>query len=240
MLSLMKARSRCREPELMDQPGLDAELHRQALVGLRRVNVVSGTVRALWNPIRQLAEGCPERNIRVLDLACGGGDVARGLAAKARRSGVPLHVDGCDISPVAVAHAQSALQHSGLDNVRFFGCDVLEGPLPDDIYDVVTCSLFLHHLDERDAVRVLRRMGQLTRRLVLVDDLCRSRWGYWMAWFGSRLLTRSPIVHIDGPLSVNGAFTLDEARRLALEAGLTGAHCIRHWPARFLLSWNKP
>ena len=41
-----------------------------------------------------------------------------------------------------------------------------------------------------------------------------------------KVLTRSPIVHVDGPRSVAAAFTVEEVRRLAGQAGL--AHTPGH------------
>src|SRR5438132_3383623 len=101
--------ARNRQPELMDQPGLDAQLHGQALRSLAWVNWFSRTSRMLWRPIRKLAlESNPPRALRILDVACGGGDVAQRLARRARRAGIAVHVDGCDINPVAIAHAREA------------------------------------------------------------------------------------------------------------------------------------
>jgi hypothetical protein len=101
------------------------------------------------------------------------------------------------------------------------------------------CSLFLHHLDEPQAVELLRRMSESARHLVLVNDLIRGRLGYALAWLGTRLLTRSRVVHVDGPLSVEGAFTRAEALELAERAGLHGATIVRRWPCRFLLTWQR-
>ena len=232
--------TRNRQPELMDQPGLDAGLHAHALQSLSRINWLSRTSAIIWSPIRQLVlEASPRRPLRILDVACGGGDVALELARRAHRAGIAVHVDGCDISPVAVNYARDAAVRRHASNVGFFQHDALRNPLPAD-YDVVTCSLFLHHLDDHDAGRMLRSMAAAASQMVVASDLRRSRWGYALAWIACRALTRSPIVHVDGPLSVAAAFTLDEARKLATEAGLPGARVSRHWPQRFLLVWRKP
>jgi hypothetical protein len=98
--------------------------------------------------------------------------------------------------------------------------------------------LFLHHLDEPQAVALLARMAGAARRLVLVNDLNRSRAGYLLAWAGTRLLSTSAVVHTDGPLSVEGAFTIAEATALAEKAGLTGARVEPRWPCRWLLQWR--
>ena len=74
----------------------------------------------------------------------------------------------------------------------------------------------------------------------LVNDLERSRLGWWAAYVGTRLVTRSPMVHFDGVVSVEGAFTADEALAVARQAGLDGATVRRKFPFRYLLSWRRP
>lgn len=238
-MSLVSLKARHREPEWMDQPDIEAGLHHHALAALRRLNRISRTANSLWRPIRRLAAERAEGPLRILDLASGGGDVARGLAKQAARTKLAVQVDGCDISPLAVRHAQERAEREGLTHVRFFAHDVVRDDLPDG-YDAVICSLFLHHLAEDDAVRVMKKMAVAARSLVLIDDLRRSPQGYALVWLGCRLLTRSPVVHVDGPLSVRAAFTLDEAAHLAEQAGLAGYRLSKHWPQRFLLSWRKP
>lgn len=227
--------SRRLEPELMDQPGLDERQHRQALGALQRVNTISGTVRRLWRQIVVLRRSSP---LRILDLASGAGDIALGLAQAAHRAGIAVEIEGCDVSPTAINYAREMVERRGLRNIRFVTRDVLREPLPAD-YDVVTCTLFLHHLAEDDAIAVLRRMAAATKGLVLVDDLRRTRLGYALSWLGTRLLTRSPIVRTDGLLSVSAAFTIVEVAALAQAAGLTDASIVRHWPQRYLLSWSR-
>ena len=100
-------------------------------------------------------------------------------------------------------------------------------------------SLFLHHLDSDDAVTLMRQMSRACRQAVLINDLRRTRFGYALAVLACRLLTRSPIVHVDGPLSVRAAWSDVEVQQLAAEAGLNQPQISHHWPQRFLLSWRK-
>jgi 2-polyprenyl-3-methyl-5-hydroxy-6-metoxy-1,4-benzoquinol methylase len=164
--------------------------------------------------------------------------VTIGLARAARSSGCDVRLVGCDVSQLAVEHARQRAEQVGAA-VEFRCCDAfeLDGSEP---FDVVLCSLFLHHQGEQQGVTLLRQMARCARRLVLVNDLVRSPTGYSLAWLGTRLLTRSPVVHVDGPRSVAAAFTLREARELAERAGLHGARVEPRWPCRYLLSWRKP
>src|SRR5581483_9493076 len=214
-------------------PGLDPAEHRAALAALARINRLSRSADVLWPEIAKLARAAG-RPLRVLDVATGSGDVPARLWAKARRAGVALELAGCDVSPTAVAEAN---RRAGAA-VRFFTHDVIRDPLPTG-YDVVTCSLFLHHLSDDDAAAVLRRMGDAAGRLVLVNDLARSRFNFLAVWLACRLTTRSRVVRFDGPASVRSAFTPAEALALAGRAGLTGATVLHRFPCRFLLSWSR-
>jgi 2-polyprenyl-3-methyl-5-hydroxy-6-metoxy-1,4-benzoquinol methylase len=222
----------------MDQSDLDPAKHGAALRGLARINFWSNSAGILWRPVADLARTTHPQPLRVLDVASGGGDVPVRLWQRARRAGLNVQVEGCDRSPVAVDYATRRAERRGAA-VRFFTADALADDLPGG-YDVVMCSLFLHHLAEDDAVLLLRRMGAAARRLVLVNDLVRSRAGWLLAWVGTRLLSLSPVVHTDGPRSVEGAFTADEVRDLAGRAGLTGSAVARRWPCRLLLTWRRP
>ena len=219
-----------RIPERMDDPALDPAAHRLALAGLARVNRLSRSANLLRPPVRQLLRTTP--TLRVLDVATGSGDVPLSLARRGRGR---LDVSGCDVSPTAV---RAATEHAAGTGVRYFVHDVLRDPLPGG-FDVVTCSLFLHHLSEEEGITLLRRMRDAATRLVLVNDLERSRLGFALAWAGVRVLSRSPVVRFDGPASVRSAFTPAEALKLAGRAGLTGATVGRRWPCRFLLSWGR-
>jgi SAM-dependent methyltransferase len=229
---------RHRRSEIMDGPGLDPAEHARALRGLGRINWISRSASILWPPIARLAASEPGRPIRVLDLASGGGDVPIALARLASSSRLKIDVEGSDASPEAVRFATTQAEAHG-SPVRLRVLDALRDPIPAG-FDVISCSLFLHHLDHADAARLLRAMADAAARLVLVNDLARTRVGYLLAWLGCRLLSRSPVVHHDGPVSVAAAFTPDEALRLARESGLDVATVSPRWPQRFLLAWSRP
>jgi 2-polyprenyl-3-methyl-5-hydroxy-6-metoxy-1,4-benzoquinol methylase len=229
-------RHRCRLPEIMDQPNLAHERHVVALRALSRINWWSDSAGILWRPLADLARRLG-RPIRVLDAASGGGDVPIRLWRRARAAGLDIHIEGCDFSPLAVEYAQRKAADYGAD-VRFFVQDVLQGPTLAD-YDAVTCSLFLHHLDEEQALAYLRWAAATAAHQVLVSDLIRSRVGLVLAHVAGRILTTSHVVHVDGPRSVEGAFTREEARTLAERAGLHGATVRWRWPFRYLLKWDR-
>lgn len=222
----------------MDGGDLPEEHHHAALEGLARLNLAGGSARFLWSPIRRLARELGTKRLRVLDIATGGGDVPIGLWKKAHRRGYQLDICGVDVSPCAVQFARERAERCGAD-VSFEMANALNDRLPEG-YDVIVSSLFLHHLDDGHAQRLLSAMAAAARHLVIVNDLVRHGLTLLIVQVTSRLVTRSDVVHTDGARSVRAAFTRQEVLELARAAGLDGAHVKPCFPCRFLLTWSRP
>ncbi len=240
----MRVANRILVGELMDDPGLNPAAHRRALAGLARINRLSGASGPLWRCVRTL-EAKPQSEmsrptLRVLDVATGSGDVLAGLLRRAAREGVRLDLTACDVSSVALDAAAARLHAAGA-RVRTLIADATGGiPLPDHAVDVATCSLFLHHLTEADASRVLAEMARVAFRGVAVIDLHRSPAGLAAAFTVPRMLTTSRIVHVDAVRSVRAGWTPRELHALSARAGLNGATVHRVWPWRLALVWRRP
>lgn len=228
---------RFREAEIQDQADLDEKLLHQALRGLRSVNFVSGSYWPLWSAIRRLAHELGTKQLSVLDIAMGAGDIPIALWQRSQREGLQLEIQGCDVNPRTVVYAQELADRSRA-GVRFFTMDALQDDFPRR-YDVVTSSLFLHHLSDQEAVRLLMRMSVNARHMVLVNDLLRGMTGLTLAYLGTRLLCTSRVNRVDSLRSVRAAFTLEEAKTLAQQAGLSGVSFRRIWPCRFVLTWRR-
>ena len=228
---MLGLRNRVVVPEVMDQPDLDPSSHQLALAGLARLNRLSRVPSTIWRSVSQVLDG--SKALSVLDLGCASGDVVLGLHQRALSAGVRLRIEGWDSSPVAIDQATRAAERLCVP-ACFRVRDVLIDELPSN-YDVVMSNLLIHHLDDADAVRLLDRMGRAAGRLVVVDDLVRGPAGYLLALAGTRVLSRSSIVHTDGPRSVRAAFKPAEVVARARSAGLRRVRIRRHWPRRYLL-----
>ena len=228
------------EPEIMDDPALEEQQHIDALHGLERINRWSRSVHIVWPALEALCREFPDQTINVLDVATGGGDIPLGIYTRAKQTGLKLRVQGCDVSPRAVEYARQRAQQAGVkDGLDYFVLDAFKEAFPGNV-DIVMSSLFLHHLEAAQAMALLHNMAQQARKMVLINDLVRSRTGLMLAHAATRLLTTSRVVHADGPQSVRAAFTLDEIRAMATDAGLAGFQLVKRWPCRFLLRWRRP
>jgi 2-polyprenyl-3-methyl-5-hydroxy-6-metoxy-1,4-benzoquinol methylase len=221
-------------PEVMDDPALDPAKHEHALKSLSRINFFSTSASIVWPAIRRLAIASPSKQLRVLDIASGAGDVPLALWRKAKRAGLNMEFSGVDLSARAVEFARARSAQASAP-IRFEQQDALADHLPEG-HDVVMCSLFLHHLTVDDARRVIGNMAAAAKRLVVVSDLRRSNYGWYLAYAASRVLTRSEVVHIDAVRSVEAAFTMPELRDFAATASLADVNVTPRWPCRMLLT----
>jgi ubiquinone/menaquinone biosynthesis C-methylase UbiE len=110
---------------------------------------------------------------RVLDMPCGTGRFTGHLA----REG--YHVVGCDISVPMMNKAQDAVE--GTQGILGFAQgDAERLPFADRSFDCVISIRFLFHIDPVTRVRILREMGRVSRRWVIVDYRHRHSYRYFM------------------------------------------------------------
>ncbi len=227
---------RDQQPEMMDDPGLSKPEHQHALAGLSRLNRFSGVSSAMYRRIRRyLRPG--DMPVRILDVASGSGDVAIAWAKQAKREGLSIEITSLDISEVAMEEQQRRARLAGvqMESIRQ---DCLNTALPGG-YDVITCSLFMHHLDDRSVTRLLQSMKAAAERAVLICDLERSSTNLVFVGAASRLLSRSSVVHHDALLSVRGAYTRVEFKSLAEAALLQSVRVERSFPCRFMATIDE-
>src|SRR5579864_1037083 len=200
--------------EIMDRPQpVSAELE-DDLHNLRQLNRWFGSYSLIESFLRRWIN--PGATLRVIDLATGSGDIPRLIADYAGRVGATVRIDAVDrqSSTLEIAKKLSA----GYSNISFVEGNILEQQSAEP-YDMALCTLALHHFSEEDAVRVLRRCRELSRKFVLVSDLRRG----WLGTIGVHLLTvtlfREPMTKFDARLSVARAFSFSELDDLARRAG---------------------
>ncbi len=220
------------QPEEMDDPDIAGDVHRHALDGLARINRYTRVAPAIYKRIRRFCVGL-NRPLRVLDVASGGGDSIIDWAQRAGRDGLPIQFSGVDISETAVKYATKRASASGIQ-AQFIQRDCLSDRLPTG-YDVITCGLFIHHLDEVQIVKLLGAMQSAAGLGMIVCDLERSRLNLAAVWIAAHALTRSPMVHGDAIKSVHAALTRHEFARLAEKALGRPVRVVGLPPCRFIM-----
>jgi len=183
----------------------------------------------------------PERPLRILDVGCGGGDLAAALVRWGARAHRQVEVVGVDLNPATLNHARRWLDRKLPEDlaarVTLREADAFALPFPDDAFDAAHASLFLHHFPHADVAHLMAEMARVAR-VVVVNDLHRHP----AAYHAIRVLARmspSEMFRHDAPLSVLRGFSRAELRRAARDAGLVHDLAWR-WAFRWVLVARKP
>lgn len=220
------------DPEWMDRPDTDPTELATDLENLRKLNAWFGSHALVWRFLRRwLDRGRP---VTVCDLATGYGDIPRLIASRARNRGWTVRVDAVDIHPKTLEIARRASEN--LPEIRFVLGDARTFT-PDETYDIVLCSLALHHFSEEDAIRILARARAASHDAVLVADLERSRWAALGIELLVRTVFREPMTAHDARVSIRRAFSFREMASLAERAGWT-AFGHRRFPVARQAIWE--
>jgi hypothetical protein len=223
------------EPEWMDDDQVDPVMLRRSLRFIRRVNSWLGYTRATLGHLERFSQSWRRgQTIHLIDLATGSADVPRAILRWADRRGWDIRIVAVDRHPVT---AEIAAEGPFDPRLRIVRADVLDMPFEEGSFDYAISSMFLHHLDDTAAIRMIATMDRLSRRGIIIADLLRGRRAYaWISLF--TLLTTRTIRH-DGRGSVAQAFNRAEINALRDRAGIAYARYRAHFGHRFVLSGEK-
>jgi 2-polyprenyl-3-methyl-5-hydroxy-6-metoxy-1,4-benzoquinol methylase len=200
--------------EIMDRPQPLSAALEQDLHNLRQLNRLFGSHALIRHFLGQWL--VPGKSFRVLDLATGSGDIPRLVVQLSRQIGASVSIDAIDGQQPTVEIAKRL--SVDYPEIGFHHGDIRDwGDLA--TYDIVLCSLVLHHFDETDAVRILAHAAALSRRHVLVADLRRGFTGTVGVFLLTTFIFRHPMTRYDARLSAARAFSSGELREMARQAG---------------------
>lgn len=199
---------------LDDDLGTPEEI-RQSFNDLWRINRWLGGVSGCLHLLDRYFARSGSRHARILDVGAGDSHLAAHLQSELARSNRSAQFVALDRR---LSHLRNGNHAPGKPSQIV--ADVAQLPFTAESFDVVICNLFLHHFSEDEAVRLLRRLGGIASRAVLINDLERNLLSYIfirLAW----PFARSRVTRHDAAASVRQAYTRDELAALAARAGFT-------------------
>lgn len=205
------------EPEDLDLASTPAHVRRRIMEQLEVFGASIGLYRSVVRDVAKYGAG------RVMELGCGGGELAGLIAAETGAEVIATDIDASSFP----AHAPAGVTYQVADaaDLSDFG---------DDSVDLVLCTLMLHHLPPGKAARVLAEMDRVGR-VAYVLDLARIPVVPGLFRMAGALFYDERFVH-DGTVSFARARTHTELRLLATLAGWRTIHLLRRIPAFSILT----
>ncbi|SRR5581483_2764059 len=215
--------------ELLDDDSGTATEITESLRDLQSFNQRLGGIATTRELIRRIATIGRWQQFSLLEVAAGTGFVPTSAAEELRLDGVRLNITLLD-------RAATHLPKNG--SYQKVVADALTLPFADSSFDVVSSSLFLHHLSPDQVVLFARESLRVARIAFLVNDLIRHPLHLALAYAGAPLY-RSRLTRHDAPASVKQAYTPQELRALLVEGGAKKIELQRHYLFRMgLVAWK--
>jgi 2-polyprenyl-3-methyl-5-hydroxy-6-metoxy-1,4-benzoquinol methylase len=226
-------------PEIMDHPTTSKQKFIKAMAEIRWVNCNLNGTACILTPLKKLCQNIPnEVPLKILDLGTASADIPLAIIKWAKKSNRTLRIKAMDLHPYAVDEAKRYIQ--GYPEIEVVQGDALHLPESEPKYDFVISSMFLHHLDNQNAIALLKSMAAQAKYGIIINDLQRHP----MAWLGIRLLgwltLKGKIFRYDSALSVKRAFKKKELENLCQKAGLLQALIQNYFPFRWVIIWINP
>ena len=224
--------SRSSEEEIMDDLLCEGEVVEQTLRELETINtLLGGNAVTLGGMDRLLAAAPTDRPLRIADLGCGGGDILRLIARRARKRGQSLELIGIDANPHIIAFAE---RHSkDYPEISYSTVNVFSEEMKQERYDLVLATLFFHHFEDEVLSQLIAQLQQQSRYGLVINDLHR----HWLAYDSIRLLTRlfsrSAMVRNDAALSVARSFLRKDWKKIMRDAGISEYRLRWMWAFRW-------
>jgi len=198
---------RVNTPEILDSDACPAAEVEASLRDLSRINRWFGGVATTRKLIERVAAATGRKHFSVLEAAAGFGEVPKVAGQQLARKEITIEVTHLDRVP---SHL--------LPGNRAVVADALALPFPDCCFDLVSCSLFAHHLEPAELAHFANEALRVSRCAVLINDLIRHPLHLALVYAGFPLM-RSYVSRADGLASVRRAYVPEEIREILSEGG---------------------
>ena len=232
MTFLVDTSHRSSEMEIMDDFTMEGVLFRDTLDKLEIINRFLGgnsvTIKGLKKLLKNQSKN---KTITIVDLGCGNGDVLRDVSKFGRKNNYSFKLIGIDANPAAIDYARELSKE--YSELSFKTIDILSEDFKKQSYDVVLCTLFLHHLKNEELISFLKKTTENATIGVVVNDLHRHKLAYYLFKLIGFFI-KNKMVRQDGLTSVLRAFKRKDLENIAKEIKV---HFSIQWKWAFRYLW---
>ena len=232
MSFLVDTSHRSSEMEIMDDFTMEGALFRDTLDKLEIINRFLGGNSVTINGLKNLLKNqSKNKTITIVDLGCGNGDILRDVAKFGRKNNYSFNLIGIDANLAATEYAKELSKE--YSELSFKTIDILSEDFKKQSYDVVLCTLFLHHFKNEELISFLKTTTNKATIGVVVNDLHRHKLAYYLFKLIGFFI-KNKMVRQDGLTSVLRAFKRKDLENIAKEIKV---HFSIQWKWAFRYLW---
>lgn len=168
---------RSNKTEIMDDFALEGEVLRDALDKIASINQLLGGNLLTLHSVQKLVHSIPmQQEITIVDVGCGNGDMLRVLADYGLKNNYNFKLIGIDANNFTINHAQKLSEK--YKNISFQCEDVFGKPFEEIKYDIILCTLTLHHFKNKEIIQLMSVFYANSKVGIVINDLHRSALAY--------------------------------------------------------------
>ena len=168
---------RTTQVEIMDDFEMEGEILQNALDKIAKINQLLGGNKLTLEGVKKLLDlHPPKQKITVVDVGCGNGDLLRVLANYFDQKGLQCTLIGIDANKFTINYARKLSAH--YPNISYRCEDIFDKSFENLKYDIVLCTLTLHHFKDNEIIRLLKIFKDNAKMGIVINDLQRSGISY--------------------------------------------------------------
>ncbi|MDT0685703.1 methyltransferase domain-containing protein [Autumnicola psychrophila] len=231
-MSSIDTSKRTDQEEIMDDFELSGEELKKTLRDLDNINKWLGGNNITIQGVKRLLESVPkEKTLEIVDLGCGNGAILRELAKWGRRHNRKLKLTGIDANPYAIKIAEEISE--GFPELRFNTLNIFSEEFKNQQYDIILCTLTLHHFKNPAIVDLLSNFYRQVRVGIVINDLHRSKAAYRLFQAFCGVFINNEIARKDGLISILRGFKKADIEKLASQIPSNKQEISWKWAFRY-------
>lgn len=229
---LIDLSERSNQEELMDDFKEGLKSLRIVFDDINRVNTILGGSSITVNAVANLMKENPQESYTVVDMGCGDGNMLREVAKYCRKRAIKVQLIGIDLNAEALQLAEEA--SVAYPEVTYQHRNILELQVADLNCDIIINTLTMHHFENKDLLVFLEKFNQLAKIGVVINDLHRSRWAYYLFKLFSLVFIKTKTAQIDGLISISKGFIKSDLIQYSKSLPQVKHHIEWKWAFRYV------
>ncbi|HEU4791772.1 MAG TPA: methyltransferase domain-containing protein [Flavobacterium sp.] len=231
---LVNTQHRTNNPELMDDFALEGDALKVALDKIAQINQLLGGNQLTLKGVEKLLKKESYSNpIKIVDVGCGNGDMLRKLADFGLQNNLNLELIGVDANNFTVNYAIDLSVN--YPNIKYRCEDVFSESFSELNYDIVLCTLTLHHFKNDEIIELLMLFNKNSKLGFVVNDLHRNSVAYRLFQALCFVFRMNKMSREDGLTSILRGFKKEEL--IAFSENLRFKKYSIQWKWAFRYQW---
>lgn len=229
---LVNTRHRTDDSEIMDDFDLKGDVLIQTLDKIAKINQLLGGNRLTIRSVeKMLKKERSSKLITIVDVGCGNGDMLRRLADYGIRNNWNLKLIGVDANAFTINYATGLSEK--YSNISYRCEDIFDESFSEIKYDIVLCTLTLHHFKNEEIFKLLALFNRNSRLGFVVNDLHRNVVAYRLFQMLCFVFRMNGMARKDGLVSILRGFKKEELIAFSKKLGFKKYSVQWKWAFRY-------